>query len=132
MNELNGHSTRTCTAAAGLGSLKRKIALTRTKPAAVTIVDTFAAREQAVSVAMPLYVPVKPRQRKPGAWEIPAGKNALVLEYDPLFFKCTVQRVDIDDKRLGEAWGKALFKFMLTSKKKHERGEYQLHFTAKK
>jgi hypothetical protein len=124
--------TKAYPATAGLASLERKIVFKREGQAAIIITDRFMARGNHLSMALPLYTPGRPRQRKTGVWEVPAGKNVLVLEFDPSFFKCSVQNIHLDDRALSQVWGKVLYKLMLTSKKRHSQGEYQLRFFAKR
>jgi len=48
------------------------------------------------------------------------------MEYNPKLLSFTYEKVDIDDPRLSDAWGKALYRLIFTDKKPAKKGSYRI------
>jgi hypothetical protein len=69
---------------------------------------------------------VEPVEVSPGVLQLHNGDAHAKMEYDPKVFAFSYERVGIDDTRLSNVWGKALYRLIFTDKKPAKKGSYRI------
>jgi len=69
---------------------------------------------------------VPPVEASPGRIDLHNGDAHANMEYNPKLLSFTYEKVDIDDPRLSDAWGKALYRLIFTDKKPAKKGSYRI------
>jgi len=78
-----------------------------------------ANRLQFLSAAAPV-------ETSPGVIRLHNGDAHALMEYDPRTLSFTFEKVGIDDTRLSNVWGEALYRLVLTDKRPARKGAYQI------
>lgn len=69
---------------------------------------------------------VAPVEASPGTIQLHNGNAHAQMQYDPKALSFTFEKVAIDDTRLSNVWGDALYRLVFTDRKPSQKGSYRI------
>ena len=113
-------------AEAGCRRWLREVTLDRTGAGVVVLADAWEFDRAPADVRLHLMASGAPELAAPGIIRVPTERRALEIDYDPAALDVTVERIDLDDRRLRGVWGEHLWRIALVVRGPESTGGVRL------
>jgi hypothetical protein len=109
---------------AGVKTWKRSLVLNRGKN--IELSENYKLTRIEEPIQLNFLTTIKSDVSQPGIVSMPVEGKIVKLKYDKRAFTADIERIEINDSRLGNSWGDALFRIVLTSTKRKLNGTYRI------
>jgi len=116
--------------AAGVVAWRRTVRLERGELGRITLEDVYRLRARPHALALHLMARADVDIDTPGVLRCSGPTRVFTIHYDAQEFTPSVERIPIEDARLGPVWGDRIFRIILTVRDPQSNGHWDLTMTA--